>query len=158
MLTFLFTIGKKVRVIIRTYLLLLLIIIHFSACKRIMSFDWTFYCWEQLKNIRRENIIYIVFSEMRLRKIKFSYLYSVFPLGQSTFHWWKNDVLDLISISRLLFWYKFCHLVLIPRDQLHKKGLTKSIIKRINQEIHPPLPKYVCMMWHWWPEFILCWL
>ena len=124
-----------------------------------------FYCLKQSENMKlftqKNNIVQKYFLELIFRQMIQCVECLIFhTMSKHSFLCtWKNYIDDQMNISRLLLWYKFCHLLLIPWDQLYKKGLTKSIIKSIHQEIHPfLLPKYVCMMWHCWPEFILCWL
>ena len=130
----------------------------FWASKRIMSYMIEgFYCLKRSENMKLFSYTSNAIQKYYLHRVDCLIFHTMSK--HSFLCTWKNYIDDQINISRLLFWYKFCHLLLIPWDQLYKKGLTKSIIKSIHQEIHPfLLPKYVCMMWHCWPEFILCWL
>ena len=59
-----------------------------------------------------------------------------------------------IHTSRSCYFHKLCHLVLIPGDQLQKGVNEVYYQKRIGRKYPPSLPKYLRMMWHYWPEFI----
>ena len=59
-----------------------------------------------------------------------------------------------IHTSRGCYFHKLCHLVLIPGDQLQKGVNEVYYQKRIGRKYPPSLPKYLRMMWHYWPEFI----